>query len=302
MRMVRPAYIDDAVLVSSTVEDTVAAWSGDETYAAGAVRYRAIEGVHFQFRSLQAGNTDKVPENEPEWWRPEGPTPAWAMFDGGIQTKSSAPDLLGVGLQLPVDQRADTLALLNIDAASVQVVVTDDVDGVVYDRTFGLISDSGITDIYAYFFEPIVRLPDLILTDLPAGYAGSLVEVSLIDEGGQPSCGALVIGHARKLGDTRWNPSLGIRDFSTKGDAPWGEFVIVEKAYRRRASFSVIVPMGFVDELMDLLPQYRAKPVLWIGDSEFRSTAIFGYFKDFNVELSLPPSLALCSLDLESLV
>jgi hypothetical protein len=51
---------------------------------------------------------------------------------------------------------SNAVALINIDAAEVQIVSETD-DGEVYNETFSLTSTDGITDWYAYFFEEIVR-------------------------------------------------------------------------------------------------------------------------------------------------
>lgn len=304
MRLIRPVTVDveSDVLTSTNVSETETLWDDDEGYDEGDAVYLVIDGVHQRFVSLVDMNVGNDPETSPDEWEATGPTNRWAMFDSAVQTQTKRADSIAVSFQMPAAQRIDTLALLNVAGTEAHVTVTDAVEGVVYDQAHSLVSFSGITDWFAWFNEPIVRKQDLVLTDLPPGYPAAEVSVSITEPGSTVACGACLVGFSRQLGDTQWGGSLRIRDYSVKNENDFGEMFVVERAYKRRANFSVIVPMGFVNELMTLLPQYRARPVLWIANGALSATAVYGYFKDFNVELSLPPSRALCSLELESLV
>lgn len=303
MKLVRPLTVTEAVLVSSNVTEPEATWSALTTYGAGAACYELIDGVHQKFTSKAGGNLNHQPslDTTATYWTANGPTNRWAMFDGAVQTQTTGAESIAVTLDVPSSDRVDTVALLNVSGTSAHVTVTDAIDGVVYDETVSLVSPSGISDWYGYFFEPIARLGDLVLTELPP-YASATIGVTISEAGATVACGACVIGFSKNLGDTQWGGSLGIRDYSAKSEDDFGNLVVVERAYRRRAAFSVMLRMTFVDELMTLLPSYRATPALWIGSGALSSTAIWGFYKDFNVELSLPPDRALCSLELESLV
>lgn len=301
MKLIRPVTITDAVLASSNVTESETAWSAATTYALGNVCYEVVDSVHQKFTSKQNSNLNHQPslDTTETWWTANGPTNRWEMFDVAIQSQTTRADSIVVQLDLPASERVDTVALLNLAGSAAQVTITDATDGVVYDQTHSLVSPSGITDWYAYFFEPIARLRDLVLTELPP-YAGAVIDVSITETGATVACGVLLVGFSKSLGGARWGAQLGIRDYSVKDEDAFGNLGVVERAYRKRASFSVILPNGFLDELVTLLADYRATPALWVGSGDYAAMAIWGFVKDWSVEVPYPDR-SLCSLEIESL-
>jgi hypothetical protein len=281
MRLVRPqAITDTSGLVSTTVVEAETAWSNVATYAAGAIHFKSIAGIHQRFKSAAAGNIGHDPETDNgTWWTPLGPTNAWGMFDGLVQTQTTDADDITVVLE--PSGRINTLALLNISGRSVRVLVEHPDEGVILDQTVNLTSTSGIGTLPSYLLEPIVRKTDLILPDL-RWRLGSTLTVTVSAPGETVGVGALIIGQARSLGDTRWGATLGYDDYSVKQRDAFGNFIVVERGYSKRGSFEVIVPPGMIDELQRLLIQYRATPVLFIGDERYGAMAIYGFVKSLD--------------------
>jgi hypothetical protein len=89
---------------------------------------------------------------------------------------------------------SNAVALINIDAAEVQIVSETD-DGEVYNETFSHVSTDGITDWYAYFFEEIVRKQKLVVAYLPP-YVAQTLTVILTDNG-TVGLGTLIIGQTQ---------------------------------------------------------------------------------------------------------
>lgn len=301
MKLIRPIAVTTANLDSTSVAETLAAWDVATPYAADALVYRAVDGIHRGYKSAQASNTGHVPEaDDGTWWLDQGATLPWKMFDRSIQSQTTAADSLTVAIQLGADEIADTVRLSNLSAASAQVTVTDATDGVVYDRTFDLVSDSGISDWWAYFAEPIVRRTGLTVADLPGLYAGALVTIALSAPGETVACGLALLGQGRDLGGTQWGPQLGFRDFSVKADDGFGGQTVVERGFRRQMSANVVVQAGMVDELQRLFETYRATPILLVGDDAYDTMAIYGFIKSFQTVVSWP-EVSFCTIDAESL-
>lgn len=300
MKIVRPMPVTDAVLTASNVPETDhTLWASGTTYAQGAKVRRVATDIHLTFESAQGSNLghDPLEDETGEWWIPLGPTNRWAMFDTVIQTQTTAADEIAV--ELALSGRIDTVALQNVAGASVQVVMTDPVAGVVYDETYSLISTQGIVDAFTYCFEPIVRLRDLTLLDLPP-YGGATLEVTLAEAGQDVACGLLLVGLSRELGGTLYGATAGIRDYTTKATDEFGRISVVERAYSKRASFQLIVLNELVDSFQNLLADYRAVPTLYVGDGRFGSLAVFGFYREFNVEIAYPDR-SLATLDIEGL-
>jgi hypothetical protein len=294
MRIVRPATIDDAALISTTAAETVAAYDSGTTYALG--QQVRDDATHRIFESGQNANLGNALA-DPAWWFDVGPANQWAMFDTVNGTVTTGPAGLDVVVQ-PVG-RIDSVALLNLDAATAQIIMTDATDGEIYNETFNLVAEAGITDWYAYFYEPIVRRNLLILTGLPL-YSGPEIEVILAAGGGGVSVGTMIVGQVKQIGSTEAGASVGIVDYSRKEADDFGNYQLVQRAFARKASFRVMIDGGEVDEIDRLLSQYRATPILYIGSEIFGAAAVFGFYRDFNIEIAYP-TYAFCSLELEGL-
>jgi len=294
MKIVRPATIDNAALTSTSATETVASYSALTTYAlAGQAR---DDVGHRIYESLQASNTGH-PLSDAAWWLDVGPSNQWAMFDTINGTSTTATGNLDVTVK-PVG-RIDSLGLLNVDAASVRIVATDTIDGVIYDQTFSMVEDSAVDDWYAYYYEPIVRKTDLIISDIPL-YNTPSVRAILSASGNPTSVGSMVLGQAKTIGGTVYGASMGIVDYSRKTADDFGNYVLVERSFARKASFKIFMDGSLTDEVYRLLSGYRATPILYIGSDSYGSTAVFGFFRDFNVEIPYP-SHSVCSLELEGL-
>lgn len=299
MKLVRPLPITDAVLVSSSVPETdAAAWSAATTYAAQAPVIVMTPNVHHVYESAQGGNTNHNPVGDDgTWWTDLGATNRWRMFDGALTVQSQEANSLAV--ELAPSARLDTVALLNVSASTGRVTMTVPGEGVVYDETRNLFSNSGITDWYAFFFEPVIRAEAVVFDDLPP-YAGATIDIALSDPGAVVGLGECVLGLSRSIGDTQWSPEVGIQDFSVKTLDDFGNYNVVVRNFSKYGNFTLWVEADQVDAVTNLLASYRAIPILYLGDPDYTSTIIFGYYKDYHTVIAYP-DVSILTLDLEGL-
>jgi hypothetical protein len=259
--------------------------------------HTATAQIHKVYESLQAANMGNYPPSSPAWWLDRGATNRWKMFDTSVTSQSSGTDEIDVSML--ASGRVDTVALMNISAATARVMMTDATDGVVYDETQTLSSDSGITDWYAYFFEPIVRVTEALFSEMPP-YANATIDITLTDTGSAVLCGAALLGLSREVGGTQYGASTGIQDYSVKQQDDFGNYTILERAFSKRAVLPIIVQNSIVDELGVILASYRASPTLYIGADEFSSTWIYGFYKDWSTVIQYTDH-SICNLELEGL-
>lgn len=298
MKILRPMTVNDAALTSSTVAETdYAAYSSGTTYALGARVIVVSANVHKIYESLQASNLNHAPASSPTWWLDIGSTNRWRMFDQGVATQTV--NLNSIDVTLKATGRVNGLVLLNIAAASVQVIVTDAVEGEVYNRTISLISTAGINNWYSYFFEPVVRYADQVVLDMPAYYAPT-VRVILSAPGETVKAGALLLGLQVDVGGTQYGAGVGIQDYSVKTQNAFGDYTILERAFRKRASFTVWVEAGKVDQLHSLLAEFRATPTVYIGSDLYAAMIVYGFYKDFNIAIAYARE-SICTIELEGL-
>lgn len=296
MRMLRPAPISAATLTSN-VPETGAEYSAGATYAKGdVVIATASDGLKHRYESLVAGNLGKALTDVTKWLD-LGATNRWAMFDAvnGTLTEGSA----GIDVSVEITGRADGLALLNLTAEQVQVTVTAPGYGTVYDQLHSLVSVESINNWYAYFSEDIVYIEDLVVTTLPL-VTNPSIRVQIGSDSGDVSVGTAIVGQLRELGMTLQGVSAGIQDYSRKETDDFGNKSVVERSYSKRASFKLVADNGVIDGVFRLLSQHRAKPVMWIGSDLYGMTSIYGFARDWAVDIAFPTQ-SYISLDIEGL-
>lgn len=273
-RMLRPLAVTDALLATSTVpEDDEPAWSAGTTYPLGVRVIRA--GTHRIYESLIAGNIGHTPESSPTYWLDVGPTNRWAMFDEALGTATGAAtgpmvvtfSVAGIG----------ALALLDATCDSVRVEVIH-ASATVYDQTRA--ADGG----------------SLKFLDLPV--VDGTVRVTIAGDGAI-SVGTLLIGDIVGLGLTEASPTAGITDFSRKQVDDFGEVTIVQRGWAKRMTAKALIDTEALDIVADRIAAVRARPVLWIGDGDIDSLTIFGFFRDFSIEVG--ETVSKLSLSIEGL-
>lgn len=296
MKIIRPTTITDAMLTSSTVAETDhAAYNSATTYALGDMVI-VTTGDHSIYESLQAGNTGNAPATSTEWWLKVSATNRWKAFDAKVADQVSNTTSINYVL---TPGAIDALALLNMDATGVQIVVTDPTDGVVFDQTYDLTSTENVIDGYTYCFEPIIRRTDLAVFDIPP-YSTASVSITVTYTGGTAKLGELIVGRASRIGYTEYSPSIGIVDYSRKDVDTFGNYIVVQRAFSKRVSCNLFLDNAYVDEVVRHLSLYRATPLVWVAADDFSSLIVYGYYRSFDVVIPYPTQSS-CSLEIEGL-
>lgn len=298
MKIVVPMEVTDSNLVATNVpENLYGLYEPDYIYEIGQKVHVVRQDVHKVYESLTGNNTGNDPETSAANWAYVGPTNPWKMLDRSVTTQTENPESIQV--EVRSRGRAMAIAILNASAKEVKVELLDAVEGVVHDRTYSLVSPSGVDDWFKYFFEPVVRLQDLMITDLPS-YASPVVRVTMNGPGEVVKCGALVIGPLLDFGITQYGVEVGIRDFSRKDQDDYGNYTIVERAFSKRATYPLYLQKSKVDNFQQLLASLRATPVVYIGADMYSSTAVYGFYVDFKIEIAYI-DYSVCTIEVEGL-
>ena len=299
MKLIRPETVTDTIFQSSDVpENDYSAWLVGTTYSDGDRVIVTTPNIHKIYESQQAANTGNDPTTDDgTWWLEVSSTNRWKLFNGIVQEQTEQAGGMDYVLQSPTV--VNSLALINIDCAEVTVTVEDATEGVVYDETFSLISDSGIQDWYAYFFEPIVRDDRLAILDLPP-YANADITVTFTDSG-TAKCGALIIGQFADLGFSQHGASFSIIDYSTKTTDSQGRVTITDGPYANKLDVDVILDTAVFGVVRNTLADLRTTPCAWVAEENNRNSIVYGYYREFDIILS-NPTTSRCSLEIEGLV
>lgn len=267
LKLLQPATIDDAALVSSTVaEADYPAWDAGTGYAAGT---RVIKG-HRIYESDVNVSVDQDPETTTGFWTDIGPTNRWAMFDQTLGTFTDATGSIVVVLNVT---DVNALALLDVTGATVRVQATH------YDRT-----------------QPVVADAPLTFLDLPATTGNITVTITGT---GAVSVGTLLIGKLVPLGITAESPTAGITDYSRKDTDDFGEVTVVHRSWAKTMGVQAIIRTDALDIVANRIASVRALPSLWIADEGTSSLTIYGFFKDFSISVDV--TVSTLSLTIEGL-
>ena len=285
MRFIRPVAITDAMLISSTApENDYAAWSGATTYALGQ---RVIKTApHRIYESAQAGNLNHDPATDTAgtWWIDVAPTNRWAMFDQAVGSQTSQATPLTVVIEPGAVQ---ALALLDVEASTVTVTMTDGAAGpTVYSASVDMIDGAALADWYAYFFDAIEPRDSLVLEDLPL-YASGRITVA-IAAATTARCGTLAVGIPVELGEVRAGARVGIIDYSRKEVDVYGVTQVVERSYAKRIDADLVIDAARLDYVARQLAAIRATPVVWIADDSTSSLIVYGWVRDWGIDLVFP--------------
>ncbi|WP_164880115.1 hypothetical protein [Paenirhodobacter ferrireducens] len=295
MRIIEPIAITDAMLLASNVPETDApAWDAGASYA---VNDQVIR-THAIYKAVAASTgQDPLADTTSTFWVRLGATNRWRAFDRLISDPVTQEG--DITYSLRPDMLSDAIAFFGLNAASIRVVVTDPVDGVIYDQTRILIDGSAVFDWWSYFFEPITYADQEIVTGVPI-YTGVQVDITLAS-GGTTKVGQIVLGRAQVIGETLVDTEIGIDDFSVKERDAFGNFSIVERAYSDTTRFRFSFPTGDARRIRKILARVRAIPAVYYAGDEtgHLGTTVYGFFQDFSIPLTTNVSFG--SLEVEGL-
>lgn len=259
------------------------AYDSGTTYALNAVVADTVN--HRLFKSLQAANTGH-PLTDAAWWIDIGPTNKWAPFDDRVGTVARWIGSMTYQLQ---PGAIDSLAVLDTTAESVTVsMISGGVE--VYNRTRSLnVGGQAISDWATYFFEPVGARTKLVFDDLPVFPTATVtITIKGRNTADYVTAGTIVVGRIKSLGTTEVGGEIGIVDFSRKERNQFGQWLIVERGFADRMTLRSMIDTNEADSVKAALVPLRAIPVVYIGEDGFDSLTIFGYFKDFSIDLANP--------------
>tara|TARA_R110000851_G_scaffold21900_4_gene65238 strand:- start:1689 stop:2606 length:918 start_codon:yes stop_codon:yes gene_type:complete len=304
MKVIKSNTVTDTTLTTTDVpENDAPEWVTGTNYHVGdqamvtTTANGAATATHKIYVSVhsQSGNDPTVDDGTN--WTEVSSTNRFKMFNDVVQEQTTQANIIDVTITPAVVTTA--LAAINVDCASITVVVTDPTEGVVYNQTFPMTSYSGITNWYDYFFTAINRKKELSVLGLPP-YSQAVIDVTFNDSGETAKVGALVLGTSSVIGDSQYGASFGIIDYSTKTVDSQGRTTITAGAYSDEADIDVVIETGRFAEVKKILTDLRTTPSVWIAEDNTEGTIIYGYYREFDVLLT-GPVVSMCTLSIEGL-
>lgn len=296
MKVIKPTLISPASIVSNSLLETEAAWNSTTNYVTGNI---VVDGYNGIYQALE-NNHDSQPSTHPLLWSYLRPANRWALFDSGISTVSTAQQEIDITL---ATGNMQGLAILNLNATSVTVTVTDGLNGpVIYTSTQNLIGV--VYDWYQYFFfDPDTQKISAIFSDMPSSYTNTYTRIQ-ISGSGTVSVGTVVAGRLVTIGSSEQGFSAGIQDYSVKQTDEFGQTTFVQRNFSKRINGRVLVNNADLNRVQRVLYDLRAVPAVWMASQNpnfEEALVVFGYYRDFSTDISYP-NYSYCSLDIEGLI
>ncbi|QIL69559.1 carbohydrate-binding protein [Diaphorobacter sp. HDW4B] len=285
LRVVRPVSITPAMLIGTGVpEADYGEWNASASY--GVSDRVIVAATHKVYQSTVASNVGNDPTAvvaEPKWLE-VGATNRWKAFDKSVSSQTVFPS--NIWYSLRPGQAITSLGVLNIKGGtSMRVRMIDPTYGTVHDKTYNLASTPVSTGWWEWVFGERRTPTQVLITDLPS-YPTAEIVIEIIGTT-ELAVGVILLGQMKQftMGVLR-GARVGIQDYSRKERNEFGDVLIVERAFAKRANFSMLMTSGEVDAFNDFLAEVRATPCLWIGSSKYESTTVYGFYKSFDIILN----------------
>lgn len=274
-------------------------WDSGTTYAIGDYVMRPASSwinsdgttdsnlVPMVYQRKTAGSSATAPEQDPTNWTKAFPVNRWRWFDS-----SGSSQTLWFG---------EIIIVNNTNQANCDMVLMDKTTtGVVtaqvrYPNTAYSATKSGVSTVSNW-------RRSFVFNEVPH-VAGNWMEISLQGLAGQSTMGlgTLITGGAKRLGYSQYGAQVGIKDYTKKTTDSFGNTVAVPGEYAKRMNVSVRMANTDVDDVIQLLTNYRATAVAWVAVGDvFTSMAMNGFFNSFEVVISYPTE-SLCNYVIEGL-
>jgi hypothetical protein len=303
LTIIRPLTITDAIIDSTNVaEDDFPQWDNTVTYAAGD---RVIlTSTHRIYESLLSGNVGNDPTviSSPIYWIEVGPTNRFSVFDSSVSTQTAQAN--NITYKLIAGEAINSIGILNITGGTeiniTMVSPNTGSPGIVYTKTIDLSALPLTSDWWAWFYGQKLAPTQSIMLDLPS-YTDNEITIEILG-GSNLAVGVILIGQQQNFGiGIKYGARVGIQDYSRKETNEFGETILVQRAFAKRANFDLMVQREEVDAFQNALSTIRAIPVLWIGSTDYESTTLFGFYKNFDILISYP-NHSDCQLEIEGLI
>ena len=297
MRVIKSVVTTDAILTSSNIpEDEYPAWVSGTSYTAlGKVIYQ-----HKIYQRIVTGAGTTPPDLDQVNWLDGGYTNRYRMFDNTLSSVSSK--MGGIQLTLTPNQIINGIALLNVNASTVRVVMNDPVEGVVYDNTKELRSSSNVNDYFSYFFAPLLseNLETAIFLDLPSKPTATIT-VYVSSGAGLAEVGEVVYGVQSIVGRTNYGTAIGITSYSRKDTDEFGKVTVVKRKNSKYADYDIDIDNNKLSVVQRLFSEIDSVPCVFIGNPDMEELVVYGFYKEFKATISFP-TVSKCTLRVEGLI
>jgi len=235
-------------------------------------------------------------------WLYVRPSNKWAMFDGSISTASSRSHRLAVQFSASdglSGKKINAIAMFGLIGSKVEIWCGPPSNVNYWYKSFNL-TLSVVDNWYSYFFGTIDPTASIFSTDLPS-FDTATISVVITNDGGTASCGLMAAGHSVDLGMTNCNAKIGIMSYSVKNTDSYGVTSFAKGPNSKKLSVTAIIDNTLLDSTYQTMASLDATPCAWIATDQYSAFSLFGFYRDFSIEVTYPTK-SLISFEIEGLI
>jgi hypothetical protein len=292
MKLITPVTLDPDDLTTNVTNEH-SDWSAG-TYNADD---RAVYNNQvYEALSTTTDQPDTGAAAEPATWLLLGYSNQLRMFTEGADSVTS--ELGDITVAISDVLLMTDVYLLGCLGVTAQVVLTDSVEGIVYDETIDL-TDIGCVDWWEYFFLDYDQVTTAYFPGIPP-YPGSVLDIVITaaTETDPAECGRVIYGVVKEIGITVEGVESRVEDYSTKERDGFGNLKLVPRRTIRIVDFPFMVENAFLHPAQRIFQNLAAIPTLYVGDDDLPETIVFGVFLTFII-VSDGFSITECSTSIE---
>lgn len=294
--------VDDILdrLVSTNVaSDSAADYDATTTYVTGDICKVSSEGTVYKCIAdsvtINSVSVSVTGLNPPDYLVSNDATYPWmelrsinymTMFDSYINTQTQSDDGDGRIEVVLKAGNCDSVALLNVAAQEVSIVVYDNRGSVFYEETQTMYSI--VSTLEDYFFTDVDYKNKVVFT-FGVGLGGT-IKITISNPGGTAKCGMCVIGRKKYIGTTKDEVELPITDYSAYKTDSLGRTKLAVGYYADICNFTIYMTEDRTGlafwQVRDFLIGLRGKVCVWCVDNTDKTwnsnpaLMICGYFTD----------------------
>ena len=296
MKVIKSIETTDAILTYSNIaEDEHPTWLSGTSY-------NALDRVIYQHKIYErviTGTGTTTPDLDLVNWLYVSATNKYRMFDNVLYSVSSRVG--GIHFTLTPNEVFESIVLLNINAYSIRVTVTDPVLGILYDKTKVLTNVSDVVDYYTYFTSPLVAKPTTaVFNDLVISPTAS-IDVYIEAGSSLVSVGEVVYGVKKVIGRTNYGTAIGIKSYSRKEIDEFGNITVVKRKNSKYCEYDIDIDNYMLSDIQQFFSDIDSVPCVFIGNDNMDELIVYGFYSDFKATISYPTH-SKCTLRVEGLV
>jgi len=161
-----------------------------------------------------------------------------------------------------------------------------------------------IDDYYEYFFNGFLFKEDIFWTY--HYYADSRMRIEISTQGGTCACGIVALGSFYELGDTLYEPTIGIADYSKKDTDAYGRTYLNQGAYAKTLDFDILIENDLIDYVNRRLTAVRGEAAIFNANNTgasntYESMIVYGFFESFSIIIPGPVK-SKCNIEVQGLI